>query len=133
MKFLDTNIILRYVTNDMPSESLKCQRLFEAVSEGREVLFTNILVIAEVIWVLSSEYRFNRGDVTECIQKIVNTPNIHIDDKNLILSALDTFEESNIDFIDAYNAAVMRHKGISDIYSYDKHYDRLKEVKRLKP
>lgn len=133
MKFLDANIILRYLTNDMPSESLKCQRLFEAVSEGREILFTNILIIAEVLWVLSSEYKFARLKVIEGIHKIVNTPNIHIDDKDLIISALDIFEENNIDFIDAYNAAVMLHKGIDSIYSYDKHYDRLKEIKRLKP
>jgi len=133
MKFLDANIILRYLTDDIPSEALKCHRLFKDASEGKEMLFTNVLVIAEVIWVLSSEYKFARAKVIEGIQKIINTPHIHIDDGETILSAIDIFETHNIDFIDAYNAAVMRHKGIDSIYSYDKHFDRIKEIKRLKP
>lgn len=133
MKFLDTNIILRYLTNDIPSEALKCHRLFKDVSEGKEILFTNILVIAEVIWVLSSGYKFARAKIINGIQKIINTPHIHIDNGEIILSALDLFEAHNIDFIDAYNAAVMRHKGIDSIYSYDKHFDRIKEIKRLRP
>ncbi|MDO8749235.1 MAG: PIN domain-containing protein [Candidatus Omnitrophota bacterium] len=133
MKFLDTNIILRYLTSDIPSEALKCHRLFKNVTEGKEILFTNILVLAEAIWVLSSEYKFARVKVIEGIQKIINTPHIHIDDGKIILSALDIFETHNIDFIDAYNAAIMLHKGINSIYSYDKHFDRIKEIKRLKP
>lgn len=133
MKFLDANIILRYLTGDIPSEALKCHRLFKDVSEGKETLFTNILVIAEVLWVLSSGYKFARAKVIEGIQKIINTPNIHIEDKEIIFRALDIFETHNIDFIDACNAAVMRHKGINSIYSYDRHFDRIKEIKRLKP
>ena len=41
--------------------------------------------------------------------------------------------KNNIDFIDAYNAAVMKHKNISSIYSYDKHYDKIPEIERLQP
>ena len=133
MKFLDANIILRYLTNDLPVEGLKCEQLLREVAKGREVVFTNILVIAEVIWVLFSGYRFPKNKVIAGIQKIANTPNIYFDDKELILFALYLFEKNNIDFIDAYNAAVMEHKGISAIYSYDKHYDQIKDIKRIEP
>src|SRR3989338_6155323 len=114
MKFLDANIILRYVTNDLPADSLKCEQLLT-----KEKLFTNTLVIAEVLWVLFSACKFPKQKVIDAIQRILNSPNIHLDDKELILSALDIFETHNIDFIDAYNAALMNHKGINIIYSYD--------------
>lgn len=132
-KFLDANIILRYLTNDLPDESLRCERLFKNTANSKEALFTNILVIAEVIWVLFSGYHFPKDKVIEGIRKILNTPNIHLDEEEIILSALYLFEKSNMDFIDAYNAAMMEHKGISAIYSYDRHYDQVSEVKRLKP
>ena len=45
----------------------------------------------------------------------------------------DIFEANNIDFIDAYNAALMSYKGISTIYSYDKHYDSIPKIKRIQP
>lgn len=64
---------------------------------------------------------------------MLNTANLHLDDQELILSALYLFEKSSMDFIDAYNAAVMEQKGVKVIYSYDKHYDQVPEIKRLEP
>lgn len=133
MKFLDTNIILRYITNDIPAESLKCERLLKNAAKSKEALFTNAMVIAEVVWVLFSAYRFPKNNVISGVQKILNSPNIYLDDKDLLLSALYIFENNNIDFIDAYNAAVMEYKEIEIIYSYDKHYDQIKEIKRIEP
>lgn len=133
MKFLDANIILRYLTNDIPAESLKCERLLKDAAKNKEALFTNIMVVAEVIWVLFSMYRFPKNKVIAGVMKIFNSPNIHLDDKELLFSALYIFENNNIDFIDAYNVAVMEYKGIETIYSYDKHYDQIKEIKRIKP
>ncbi|MFH1442044.1 MAG: PIN domain-containing protein [Candidatus Omnitrophota bacterium] len=133
MRFLDTNIILRYITNDIPAESLKCERLLKNAAKSKEALFTNAMVIAEVVWVLFSAYRFPKNNVISGVQKILNSPNIYLDDKDLLLSALYIFENNNIDFIDAYNAAVMEYKEIEIIYSYDKHYDQIKKIKRIEP
>ena len=128
MKFLDANIILRYVTNDKPADSLKCERILK-----QETLFTNALVIAEVLWVLFSAYKFPKQKVIDAIQRILNSSNIYLDDKELILSALDIFEANNIDFIDAYNTAFMSRKGADIIYSYDRHYDLISKIKRIEP
>lgn len=38
-----------------------------------------------------------------------------------------------IDFIDAYNAAVMQARGLQTIYSYDTDFDRLSGIRRLEP
>ncbi len=128
MKFLDANIILRYLTNDSPADSLKCEQIL-----GKENLFTDSLVVVEVLWVLFSAYKFPKPKVIGAIQQILNSPNIHLDDKELIISALDIFEARNIDFIDAYNVALMNRKGIDVIYSYDKHYDIISKIKRVQP
>lgn len=133
MKFLDANIILRYLTNDAPQQALECEKLLKDTLKNKEILFTNIMVIAEVIWVLFSEYHFPKNKVIAGIQKILNSPNIHLDDKELIVSALYLFETTNIDFIDTYNVAVMEQKGINTIYSYDKDYDQIKKIKRIQP
>lgn len=128
MKFLDANIVLGYVTDDSAAESLKCERLL-----ANEKLFTSTLVIAEVLWVLFSAYKYPKIKVIDALQRILNSQNIYLNDKELILLALDIFEANNIDFIDAYNAAVMNHKGIAIIYSYDRHYDLIPKIKRIQP
>lgn len=133
MKFIDANIILRYITSDIPQESLKCEQLLKEAAQNKETLFTNVMAIAEVIWVLFSGYHFPKQKIISGIQKILNSPNIYLEDKKLILSTLCIFEANNIDFIDAYNVAVMEEQGITTIYSYDKHYDQIKDIKRIEP
>ncbi|MBI5554969.1 MAG: VapC toxin family PIN domain ribonuclease, partial [Elusimicrobia bacterium] len=44
MIFLDTNIILRYLTWDDPRKAKKCEALFKRASAGKEILYTTALV-----------------------------------------------------------------------------------------
>jgi len=43
------------------------------------------------------------------------------------------YSEKNIDYIDAYNALILKENGIEELYSYDKHYDRIDWLTRLEP
>jgi predicted nucleic-acid-binding protein len=59
------------------------------------------------------------------VEKILNTPNLICPHKDLILEALALYSEVNIDYIDAYNALVLKDKNMEILYSYDKHYDKI--------
>ena len=133
MKFLDTNIILRYLTYDDPKKARKCEQLFKSTALGKENLFTSVLVIAEVVWVLEKAYKVHRKEIAEFVQKILNTPNIHCDETDILMAAAGLYDLKNIDFIDAYNAILMETKKLDTIYSYDSHFDRLSSIKRLEP
>ena len=133
MKFLDTNIILRYLTLDSPSKAQKCESLFQRVASGKEVLFTSTLVIAEVIWVLEKAYKLPRTEISGLIQKILNTPHIECDEKDILMAAAGLYQLKNIDFIDAYNAILMQARKIETIYSYDTDFDNVPPLKRIEP
>ena len=63
----------------------------------------------------------------------LNTPNLICPQKDAILGALNLYSEKNIDYIDAFNALILRDKSIEEIYSYDQHYDRVDWLTRLEP
>ena len=46
---------------------------------------------------------------------------------------LDTNILSNVSFADAYNAAYMESRGITEVYSYDTDFDRIEGIKRVEP
>ena len=50
MKFIDTNIFIRFLTNDIPEKAEACDHLFRDAAEKNERLFTTEMVIAEIIW-----------------------------------------------------------------------------------
>jgi len=133
MKFVDTNIFIRYLTNDVPNKADKCEEIFRKAVNREEDLYTTDMVIAEIVWVLESYYELPKMEVQEKVEKILNTPNLICPNKDLILTALALYTEKNIDFIDAYNAFILRKDGIRDVYSYDKHYDRISWLTRIAP
>ena len=133
MKFIDTNILIRFLVNDIPQKADACEKIFKNAVAKKETLFTTEMVIAEIIWVLESYYELSQQEVQEKVEKILNTPNLICPHKDLILNALSIYGEKNIDYIDAYNALILKDKGIKELYSYDKHYDQMDWLTRLEP
>ena len=50
--FIDTNILLRYLTKDDPLQYPHCRNLFKKAQNGEMLLVTSTLVIADLIWTL---------------------------------------------------------------------------------
>ncbi len=133
MKFIDTNIFIRFLTNDIPDKASACEKIFREAEEKNESLFTTEMVIAEIIWVLESYYELPKKQVQEMVEKILITPFLLCPQKDLILNALSLYSDKNIDYIDAYNASILREQGIKEVYSYDRHFDKIDWVGRIEP
>ncbi len=137
MIFLDTNIFLRYFEQDDEDMAKDTERLFKRIINGKIACFTNSMVIMEIIWVLEKYYEWEKEEVCENIELILNTPNIRIAERSTIKSAIEIYKDMNIDFIDSYNYTYIKANNDSQIYSYDRHYDRLNKsrgnIERLAP
>jgi predicted nucleic acid-binding protein len=131
--FIDTNILLRYLTADDPEKFERCKDLFKRALEKRIVLLTSDMVIAELIWTLNSFYKVPKDEIIEKVTIIINTPNLKVPNKKLLSEVLVLFGQENIDYIDAYNAVFMKNNGCAQIFSYDKDFDRIENIKRIEP
>jgi len=132
-KFIDTNIFLRYLTRDDPTEYGKCREIFKQAMEGKIELATSAIVIAELTWTLLSYYKIAKADVIEKISIIVGSRNLYIPDRDVIADAFLLYSRKNIDFIDAYNAVFMKYHNIEEIYSYDEDFDLFEDITRIEP
>jgi predicted nucleic acid-binding protein len=135
MKFLDSNVILRYLTRDDPKKAENCYELFQKVKKGEIELTTCEAVIAEVIYVLSSSTLYNlpRDEICSLLLPIINLSGLKLPQKRLYIRALYIYASKNIDFEDALSFAYMEKRQINEIYSYDCDFDKLEELKRLEP
>jgi len=124
--FVDTNVFLRFLTNDDPVKAKRAELLFRDALKGKIRLATSLLVIAEIIWTLESFYKLEKPDIAAKIEKILNTPNLDCPEAALLFMALDLYVHANIDFVDAYNAFHMKEHGLTQILTYDrKHFARV--------
>jgi uncharacterized protein len=132
--FVDTNLFLRFLTNDVPAQADAVEKLLRQAEQNKIQLVTNSMVIAEIVWTLESYYESERKDIQNKILAILNTSGLEISESELILKAIIWYAEKNVDFIDAYNAAWMEKKGIGKIYTLDeKHFARFDDMEVMKP
>lgn len=132
-QFVDTNVFLRVLTEDDPVTALRCRRLFEQAVAGAMFLETSDLVIAEIVWTLLSYYGLSKRAVIQKVGQILNTPNLSVSNHDVLVEALVLWGRFGCDFIDAYNAALMQRRGVSDVVSYDRDFDAIPVVRRREP
>jgi len=116
-RFLDTNILIRYLTGDDPDKASLALALLDRVAEGTEQVVTTPLVIFETIFLLQRTYKLAKTDIREKITAILAVQGLQLAERALCLGALDYYVEQNISYADAYNAAWMRGEGIAEVYS----------------
>jgi len=132
--FVDTNLFIRYLTNDDQVKADRVELLLKEAAAGKVQLVTAEMVIAEVVWVLESSYKLKSGEVAPLVRAILATSGLDVLNAPLVTRALEHYETKNIDFIDGYIAAVMEKQGITDLYSFDrKHISRIKAISRKEP
>ena len=133
MIFIDSNIFLRYFLKENELVFRRLEKLFSEIILGNIIGVSNAMIIAEVVWVLSRSYKWNKEKICDNIEFILITPNIRFKDKAILVNAVNVYKEKNIGFIDAYNYSYMQYYSVNKIYSFDRDFDKLKDVKRLEP
>ncbi len=132
--FIDTNLFIRYLTNDDSNKADRVEKLLDSAAAGETLLITTEMVIAEMVWVLESSYKLTCTKIAPLVRGILATPGLEVINGALVSRALELYESLNIDFIDGYIAAVMEKQGITELYSFDKkHIARLKKINRKEP
>ena len=124
--FLDTNIFLRTLIKEDEKTFAECIALFKLLEDGQIQAYTNILVIAEINFVLSSYYKFPKQKVATALESIVQTPKLKIVDDLDAAWGISLFAKENIKFIDCLLASseFLRNKKAC-VISYDSDFKRL--------
>ncbi len=133
MTWLDTNVFIRYLTADDPIKAARCERLFDKIAKGHEQVATHVVVIAEVIWVLTGRYGLPKIRVVDVLTPLISLDELHMDDKEDVLSALELFRSYPLDFVDALNVITMQTRGLRQIYSYDTDFEQIAGLRRVEP
>lgn len=131
--YADTNLFIRFFTGDSDNQSQESKKFLNQVSRGKYELFICDLIIAEIIYVLESIYHLDRNAVVEKILAIAEIDNAVIENRSIILKALDLYEEKNIDFIDAYLASHSVKNNCDTVFTFDKDFKKIDFIKKIIP
>ena len=102
----------------------RAARLAERAERGEIRLKVLPIVVAEVVWVLSSFYKYSRVQVAEVLLELLIADGVDLQEAEQVLSALKQMAKLNVDFADAYLAEVGRREGEA-VVSFDRDFRRL--------
>jgi len=96
---LDTNIVVRYLTHDDAVQAAAAVRLVESLTEDSPG-FLSLIVVAELVWVLESAYRFEKSEVVQVLDALLRSKELVIERAEVAAQALRRFSASRADFVD---------------------------------
>jgi predicted nucleic acid-binding protein len=133
--FLDTNIILRFLTGDDPEKQAASRTLFERIEQKELTVYAPDSVIGDAVFVLASKshYSKSREEIRAMLFPLVSLEGFKIAHRRTLLRALDLYAAYPIDFSDAFLKATMEAENASVIYSYDTDFDRFPDITRREP
>jgi predicted nucleic acid-binding protein len=137
--FIDTSVFMYARGKDHPLQS-PCSHIILAIArDGALGNYGAPVVSTEVLQELLYRYvMIEKGDVGVSICRDIAALEVDIlsvtrDDMNRAFELFERYKSKKLPPRDLIHAAVMINNGISHVISADKHFDAIKEIKRVRP
>ena len=116
---LDTNILVRYLTQDDPDQARKAALEIEkGLAEGQQFFIAD-LVMCELVWVLETAYGYDRREIVPALENILRTRQFQFENKDLLWKCLADYRNKKGDFADHLIGNVGHKVGCRETLTFD--------------
>jgi predicted nucleic acid-binding protein len=138
LRFLDANIFIyayykpkKTLTEKEDAMKEQARRIIKNISDGKEEVITTVVHISEIVNILKKG--MTNEELTNTIRGLFMLDNITIIDatKDAYFAAVVLGDDFKLEPNDALAVDLMRQNNISEIYSFDEHFDKIDEITRL--
>jgi len=85
---LDTNILVRYLTQDDPIQSPKATEIIERRLTDENPGFVSIVVMVETVWVLERAYRLAASEIAAAVERMLQIDVFVVENEQEVFSAM---------------------------------------------
>jgi predicted nucleic-acid-binding protein len=116
---LDTNVLLRYLVQDDPTQSPKATEIIERRGTKEDHGFVSLVSILEIVWVLGSLYKRTRGEIADHIEMILAADTLEVQNEQEVYQAVIALRNGSGTFEDALIGALGAWWGCSATVTFD--------------
>ena len=116
---LDTNVVVRYLTQDDPIQSPKATEIIERRLTTENPGFVSIVAMVETVWVLDRAYGVPMHEIAAAVERILQTEVLVVENEQEVFTAMVAFKEGRGSFSDAIIAALGAKAGCSFTLTFD--------------
>ncbi len=138
MRFLDANIFIyayykpkKQLTEKEHQMKQNAKTIISNVSKGKEEIMITIVHVSEAVNIL--KHGMPQDQLTTIIRGLFMLDNVKIMDvtKDAYFAATELGEDFKLEPNDALAVDMMRQNNITEIYSFDEHFNKLDGIIRL--
>ena len=133
MAALETNVLVRWLTDDDAGQSTRVASLLKDKANNGERLFIPVTVMLELEWVLRSRYRFDKAAITSALDALLSVTELEFQTEPALEQALWLFKQAGApDFADCLHVALVSKSGQGPLLTFDERASKLVGAELLK-
>ena len=117
---LDTNILVRYLTQDDAVQAAAAAKLVDSLSPESPG-FLSLVVVVELVWVLQFSYGLKKQEIENVVDRLLRGKELVIERAEIVSQALRKFHSSRANFADCLIERCGHAAECQYVLTFDKH------------
>jgi predicted nucleic-acid-binding protein len=122
---LDTNILIRYLTQDDPAQSAKATEILEHRLTPNNPGFVSVVAMVETVWVLDRAYGLTNQEAAAAVERLLQVEVLAIESEQEVFTAMVALKQGRGSFADALIAELGVRAGCTRTLTFDQKAVRL--------
>lgn len=122
---LDTNILVRYLTQDDPIQSPQAAEIMERRLTDGNPGFVSIVAMVETVWVLDRAYGLAAHEIATAVERMLQADTLVVEKEQEVFTAMIALKDGHGPFADALIGAIGATAGCSGTLAFDRKALRL--------
>jgi predicted nucleic-acid-binding protein len=116
---LDTNVILRYLLQDDPTQTRLANRIFDQVLSDRNPGLISLVTILEIVWVLRSLLKQTPSEIATHLEHLLAADSLEVQNDQQVFEAAFALKRGTGEFEDALIGALNAWAGCPHTLTFD--------------
>jgi predicted nucleic-acid-binding protein len=116
---LDTNILIRYLTQDDPVQAAKATEILERRLTPKNPGFVSVVAMVETVWVLDRAYELPAREIAAAVERLLQVEVLVIEDEQEVFTAMIALKQGRGSFADALIAELGAKAGCTRTLTFD--------------
>ena len=138
MRFLDANVFIygyykpkKQLTHNEKQMKEQSKLIISNVSQGKEDVLTSVVHVSEIVNIL--KHAMPQNQLTIIIRGLFMLDNVTIKGvtREAYFAATELGDDLKLEANDALAVDIMKTNDISEIYSFDEHFNKIDSINRL--
>jgi len=125
MTGLDTNVLIRYLTQDDPVQSAKATQIIERRLTPKNPGFVSVVAMVETVCVLDRAYSLTAKEIATAVERLLQVEVLAIENEQEVFTAMVALKQSRGSFSDALIAQLGVRAGCTRTLTFDQKALRL--------